>query len=716
VRSLEAEERQAYLDSACQQDPALRREVTRLLGGVPPETHREPGQIVEPPFDGDSRPATPSKYVVGEMHVRGGLGSVWVARDKSLGRDVALKELLPELANDPEAQQRFLREAQITGQLEHPNIVPVYELSDSGPQGRPYYTMKFLRGATLRGAIAAHHRSPSESSQRELRRLLSSFTGICNAVAYAHSRGVVHRDLKPDNVMLGDFGELILLDWGLAKILSEPRPEESRPVVAEQDPIKTRRGSIMGTPAYMAPEQARGDSGDVGVRTDVYGLGAILFEILTGRPPHAGDDSEQTLNSILAGDVRRPRDVLSNVPAGLDAICAKAMAADVESRYPSATAVAADVERWLADEQVTAHRDPVGVQLLRWGRRHRKWVYGVAGALVAVTVASGVFALRFGQMAETERALRHRAMRGEAQFAARTVAGEISLRWRILETAAADPRLAPWLRALATETEFETSPQAAQLSEWLQREYARHRGTTKPASWFVTGASGIQLARSPLSDKTRGRDFSYRDYFHGHGVDLVPGSQAGREYGPIRDVHRSIVFRSEATGRLMVAFSVPVRATDGAVVGILAMTVEAGAFGVLQHGIDSHQVAVLVETGVDAQGRSGLVLHHPELAARMRAGVASAAPVYLAESALEHLSRLRLVALQRDQARARLSWQEELALTEPPLPEAFVATWQDPIGGAYSGRWLAAFEPVIIRGRQYDARDTGWVVVIQERP
>ena len=248
------------------------------------------------PLPGDESASDDSaraeRYVLDRVHSDGGLGRIWLARDGRLNREVALKELLPHQVRNPEARTGFLKEAQITGQLEHPNIVPIYELGRHADSGRPFYTMRFLRGNTLRVAIAEYHRQrrDGESVAREFRRLLNAFVSVCHAVAYAHFRGVVHRDLKPENVVLGDFGQVVLLDWGLAKLLSEDGVEAKGKtgdvVIRAEETMATMAGAVMGTPAYMAPEQASGRGDLIDERTDVYGLGGILFEILTGEAPH----------------------------------------------------------------------------------------------------------------------------------------------------------------------------------------------------------------------------------------------------------------------------------------------------------------------------------------------------------------------------------------------------------------------------------------------
>jgi tRNA A-37 threonylcarbamoyl transferase component Bud32 len=207
------------------------------------------------------QPEARDRYTLLRLHATGGIGRVWLARDASLGRDVALKELRPERAGHPAVAARFLREAQVTGQLEHPGVVPIYELGRRREDQQPFYTMRFVRGRTLAEAVASYHqrRAGGEAGPLELRELLTAFVGVCNAVAYSHSRGVLHRDLKPRNVVLGDFGEAIVLDWGLARVMGEAAAEAvplDLPASSAAD--GTVQGQVLGTPAYMAPEQAEG--------------------------------------------------------------------------------------------------------------------------------------------------------------------------------------------------------------------------------------------------------------------------------------------------------------------------------------------------------------------------------------------------------------------------------------------------------------------------
>ena len=339
------------------------------------------------------------RYTLTRLHAKGGLGRIWLARDENMGRDVALKDLRPERAANPSTWVRFLREARVTGQLEHPNIVPVYEVGH-GTDDQPFYTMRFVRGRTLAEAARDYHNPhlKGQPGALNLRELLTAFVGVCNAIGYAHSRGVIHRDLKPQNVVLGDFGEVLVLDWGLAKVTGESEAADlSVPPALTGDSLgptdQTVAGQVIGTPAYMAPEQAEGRLDLLTARTDVYGLGAILYEILTGRPPFRGSDTATVLRQVTHEPPERPRSIVEDAPAALDAVCMKALEKKSADRYASAKELAAEIQHYLADEPVVAYREPLSVRAGRFARRNRTLVTTSAMALVVTTIIFAVAAL-----------------------------------------------------------------------------------------------------------------------------------------------------------------------------------------------------------------------------------------------------------------------------------------------------------------------------------
>jgi eukaryotic-like serine/threonine-protein kinase len=280
---------------------------------------------------------------------RGGIGEVHLCRDAHVGRDVAMKLLRPSEGSAPSSasRARFVREARVQGQLEHPNIVPVYELGVT-PDGAEFFTMKRIGGVTLE-QIVTGLRSGDDAMKREFppNKLLGLFRQVCLAVEYAHARGVVHRDLKPSNIMIGDFGEVYLLDWGLAKVVAQEGP-----AIEASSGAKTVEGQILGTLGYMAPEQLVGDP-NVDPRTDVYGLGAMLFEILTLEPLHVGASMADVMRSTHLGAEARPsiRVPGAEVAPELEEVCVRATQADRSARDLTARDIADAIERHLEGDR-----------------------------------------------------------------------------------------------------------------------------------------------------------------------------------------------------------------------------------------------------------------------------------------------------------------------------------------------------------------------------
>ncbi len=306
-------------------------------------------------------------------------------------------------------------EAEITGGLEHSGIVPVYGLG-TYDGGRPYYAMRFIKGDSLKEAIERFHADESLKSNPgrrslELRRLLRRFLDVCNAIDYAHSRGVLHRDIKPGNVIVGKHGETLVVDWGLAKPLGRIEPgrdggERTLMPSSASGSAETLPGSAMGTPAYMSPEQARGDIDRLGPRSDVYSLGATLYCLQTARPPFEGEDVGEVLRKVDRGEFTSPRQCDPGLDPALEAVCLKAMATLPEDRYSSCRALAEDVERWTADEPVAAWREPIARRARRWAKRNRTAVTAaVAGLVAGVIGLSAVLAVQTQAKAEIARSL-----------------------------------------------------------------------------------------------------------------------------------------------------------------------------------------------------------------------------------------------------------------------------------------------------------------------
>lgn len=376
-------------------DPEVQASLARALGSLPVDGRLAPeGTIVYHPGK-----SAGGRFVILRPHAKGGLGEVFVALDEELNREVALKEIQGSYAHDQISRARFVLEAEITGRLEHPAIVPVYSFGQH-EDGRPYYAMRFIQGDSLKTAIKRFYenRSASESQRAvEFRRLLGAFGDVCQAIHYAHSRGILHRDLKPDNIMLGKFGETLIVDWGLAKPLNEPvsQMEVPQPSLTEQPlrpisgsgPVETLAGTALGTPGYMSPEQALGRLDLMGVRSDIYSLGATLYCLLTGQSPFVGSDVAAILPLVQKGDFPSPRSVNPRVSVALEAICLKAMACEPANRYASARDLAEDLDHWLADEPVSALREALQARLGRWARRHKALVTGTAALLLTAVAA-----------------------------------------------------------------------------------------------------------------------------------------------------------------------------------------------------------------------------------------------------------------------------------------------------------------------------------------
>lgn len=352
---------------------------------------------------------------------QGGLGEVWLAHDENLNRNLAVKFLKEKLWDQPALRKRFEQEAQITGRLQHPNIIPIFQFGRRQAEdgGVPFYAMPFVEGNTLRELIASFHQERRRGAMDRLAliRLLDAFRSVCQAIAYAHSQGVLHRDLKPENVMVGKFGDVVVLDWGLAKDIrgdggaaptdvhpdSKPATENKAIAVARADPPahvaavnedpETHPGTLVGTPVYMAPEQASGNTAAVNERTDIFGLGGILFYLLTDRPPHErrqGESVDEFLFRVATRPSRRACEVERRAAPMLDAICARAMAFEPHERYATASQLAADVERWIVGEPAAGIRESVALKCSRWIVRRQRGVISAGGATFVLLLLAAI--------------------------------------------------------------------------------------------------------------------------------------------------------------------------------------------------------------------------------------------------------------------------------------------------------------------------------------
>jgi len=425
------------------------------------------------------------RYKITGEFARGGMGRILLAYDRSTGREVAIKELIgsqheadpdpeggrlgatgptmqagpsmvagrgvpgsPQLSESPPPDEitveRFLREAKITSRLEHPNIVPVYEIAQR-KDGVWYYTMKFVRGVTLSKRlreISRNNELDDKAKLAERIKLLGVFIDVCNAVAFAHSKGVVHRDLKPDNIMVGEFGETIVLDWGLARVEGEDSKkvthilstkslrssgQRKKKKADESDSSTSARltmmGSVVGTPSYMPPEQALGKLEEVDEASDTYALGTILYELLSGTRAYPGDDAYDILDAVLAGPPPALTSIAPDVPPELAAVATKAMAREKRARFQKASSLAAEIRAWRDGRAVASYKYSTGEQVKRIVKRHRAVVMTGAAALLLLLIGA-TFAL-ISINAEKNEAENARGHAVEAQVTAESANREL---------------------------------------------------------------------------------------------------------------------------------------------------------------------------------------------------------------------------------------------------------------------------------------------------
>ena len=395
-----------------------------MAGDLPRRKAPPPAPAAQPAFapiteenpdlvDSELTPETPGRYELKREYGRGGMSIVYLALDRHTGREVALKQLLPEHMERAAAADttgspaaRFIKEARITAQLEHPSIVPVYEVGRRD-DGSIYYTQKLVRGRTLAAAL-------KRSTDLEARlRLLSHFTDLCQAIGYAHRRGVIHRDIKPENVMVDEFGETVVLDWGIAKVHGQ-RDTAAKLFEREAASDETQEGMVMGTPAYMSPEQATGSVADIDERSDVWCLGAVLYEILTGRTPFLANSAMEMILKVAGDPIVPVRDLVRDAPPELAAVAEKALSRDRNQRYANGKEVADEIEKFQSGARVSAYEYSSLELIKRFVAKNKTLTAVIASAMVLVTAAAIFSAYRYRDaQRELARALSERSFRAE---------------------------------------------------------------------------------------------------------------------------------------------------------------------------------------------------------------------------------------------------------------------------------------------------------------
>jgi eukaryotic-like serine/threonine-protein kinase len=389
----------------CRDHPGLLAELALRIGAWQRLNQSWSSENVDSNYQGDldDSPLTGRESVPLEVCYRdlshlatGGLGVVYRASDPMLARSVAIKTIRSAHA-DADSRERFFSEARITAGLDHPGIVPVYGMGRT-ENGDAFYSMRLINGMTMEAAISSLHSGPGKSPDyggRAFHDMLSRLAAVCKTVAYAHSRGILHCDLKPRNILFGKYGETIVLDWGAARavqreVADRATGEKTLAVIDNPGMSDSERTRISGTLPYMSPEQASGQT-DLTRQSDVYSLGVTLYVMLCGSPPCAGKSTSEIRQQIIRGEYEKPSRRQRRVSRAIEAICLRAMDLDPARRYSSALDMAEDIERFLADETIEWFREPLDRRLARWARRNRQAV--LAGCVTAAVVTLILFGL-----------------------------------------------------------------------------------------------------------------------------------------------------------------------------------------------------------------------------------------------------------------------------------------------------------------------------------
>ncbi|MBN1206598.1 MAG: serine/threonine protein kinase [Myxococcaceae bacterium] len=635
-----------------------------LLRGMAEEDPEPDAWAAPAPGGSGERAPRLGEYELLERLSRGGMGVVYRARHPTLERFVALKVLAEGELAGADALYRFRAEVEAAARLDHPHIVPIYEVGEH--EGRPFFTMKLLEG----GSLAEH----IERSRAEPRRAAELVATLARAVHYGHQRGILHRDLKPSNVLLDAAGRPYITDFGVARFLKE-------------EAQVTQSGAVVGTPAYMAPEQAAGRSRHSTTAADVYGLGAILYELLTGRPPFEADTPVATLRKVLEEEPLPPRTLAPRMDRELEAVCLKCLEKEPARRYGSAEELAEELERYLRGEPLMARRIHPLARAWRWCRRHRA-LAGLLSTAVWLLLVTTVAALSVARVQEVDR--RNEELSTNS-FAARAMAGTVLFRLEQYSDAVARAAERAELAGALVRGELAALQDFCKALHW---GYAEPRGEGELADdpapfdyWFILDRQGTAVARWPSPPEDfLGRSFEFRDYFQG--ARRLASQRRHEAY-----VSRG--FASEADKKHRIAVSAPVYDAQGAWRGVIVGMLDTGSsLGSLRlndtNATDTHaaqRTAMLVtlkdRSRAESQQLTHQCLSHPY--------------IVLLHDGLEPGSTTELdweTTRQLHEARGQLA---QVGGTQLQIlsPQSIVSLdgYRDPLS-EHQGSWVAAFAPV----------------------
>ena len=655
-----------------------------------------------PPLSGSAHQRGPSSIEIKSklldlnLHDRGGLGVVYKAKDEELHRDVAVKFLNLNVAQSEEYRQRFLQEAEITGRLDHPGVVPVYASGESGDQ-QPFYVMRFIGGDTYDDVIRSYHKDKSGRSytQGQLLRqkLLVQLASVCKTIGYAHNRGIIHRDIKPKNIMLGKYGETLVVDWGLAipfqrdgkfRVLDEKTlvPQSSKDNVS-------REGE--GTPVFMSPEQAAGKE-DLGPASDIYSLGVVLYRALTGKFAFDGDSPITIRTAIMKGDFVAPRQIDNTIPADLESICLKAMSLIPQDRYATATEMADDIENFLADVPVNAFRYTLMQRIGRFIKQKQSLFLGLLTAAIALTLATSIASISFYKTRQdaknslvTARISQIDSLNMTCRMTAKSIQYNLEARLIAMEQLAGSMLLIDLIES-ADKTDS-----SDQIKTLLKRNRDSIQRRLPIVSLVLLNERGETIGAASDTEMAGDGSLWCWPYFHGGEGRLDLES----DNVPLPTDHAALspVYFCELRDLELCSLSVPVKKPNGSIIGVLVMDIQMGQFDPLIDndsvaGASNQRFVSLVETRGDLQGA---LLHHPGL---KNMSTDQVKKIHVCQSVLENV-----LAIGCDQVQPQM-----------------ISDYVDPIGDPYDGMWNSVALPIQFRTRQSETLQCGWYLMVQDRP